>query len=396
MGASRARLSQSGGVLHRSARVIAVVLGATAVASFWMPGAASAASASCQPGSGPPCQQSFFQIDKTTGKVVAALALPGGNKEGADYDGVDCQTGGSGHCYLAADHSGFLLMTFSSFTCDPKTAETPIGTSATFTIDAMANDPANGNLYAVVGSQLKVVDRTTGALTDTSSWLGDAAGASGTVELSHVTAMTFDPATGHLFGVESLGSQALLFKIDPATGGVVHDGFGSGLDYVTIAADGGRGDVFGIVVSGGTMYATMSLNDADPHLATVNPATGATKDVGSEGVPLVEGLTTDSSGQLFGLSGSGGAVVGTLPCPTPDGPSTPPATTPPAVSPASATAPAQVLGLQVDKPGQTPKAILPVTGSNTLPMLLVAAACFVLGALALRASRGEPARHAGR
>ena len=87
----------------------------------------------------------------------------------------------------------------------------------------------DGRLYAVVGSQLKVVDQSTGVLTDTSAWLGVASGPSGDEELAHVTAATFDPATGNLFGVESRGSQpSLLFKIDAATGGVIHGGFGTG------------------------------------------------------------------------------------------------------------------------------------------------------------------------
>src|ERR1700738_4807283 len=89
---------------------LSALLVIAAAAGVWPPGAASAPTVNCQPGSGPPCQQAFFQIDKTTGKVVAAVAIPGGKHEGADYEGLDCQTGGAGHCFLAADHTGFLLM----------------------------------------------------------------------------------------------------------------------------------------------------------------------------------------------------------------------------------------------------------------------------------------------
>ena len=358
------------------------------MAAAWTPGAAPAATVDCRPGSGPPCQQAFLQIDKATGKVVAAVALPGANVEGADYDGLDCQTGGSGHCFLAADHAGFLLMTFSSFTCDPTTAATPIGTSIPPTIDTMAFNKANGKLYVVIGSQLEVVDQSTGVLTDTSTWLGVASGASGDEELAHVTALTLDPATGNLFGVESRGSRpALLFKIDAGTGGVVHDAFGAGLDYIEIAPLGGRNEVYGIVVSGGTMYATMSLNDADPHLARVDMASGATSDIGSEDVPLVEGLTTDSTGNLYGLSGSGGTVVGPLPCPTPPPTPTPTPTPAPTVSPATVAQPppAEVLGFQTSRPPAAGRT-LPVTGANTLPLVALAAVCLVVG-LALSRSR---------
>ena len=375
-------------------RLLLVCLGIGAVAAAWTPGPASAAPIDCHPGSGPPCEQAFFQIDKVTGKVVAAVALPGGNQEGADFDGLDCQTGKLGQCFLAADRQGFLLMTFGSFTCDPKTATMPIGTAALPTIDTMAFDPANGTLYAVVGSQLKVVDQATGALTDTSAWLGVASGASGDEELAHVTALTFDPATGNLFGVESRGSKpSLLFKIDAGTGSVIHDAFGAGLDYVEIAPVGGRNEVYGIVVSDGTMYATLSLNDADPHLAKLDMATGATSDIGPEGVPLVEGLTTDSTGRLYGLSGSGGTVVGTLPCPAPSPTPTPPPTptSPPSIAPVASPPPGQVLGLQESQAPAVGKA-LPTTGGNAAPLLAIAAVCLALG-LALTRSRARSARY---
>src|SRR5205807_1648807 len=234
--------------------------------------------------------------------------------------------------------------------------------------------------YAVVGSQLKVVDQATGALTDTSAWLGVASGASGDEELAHVTAATFDPATGNLFGVESRGSHpSLLFKIDAGTGGVIHDAFGAGLDYVEIAPVGGRNEVYGIVVSGGIMYATVSLNDADPHLAKLDMATGATSDIGPEGVPLVEGLTTDSTGSLYGLSGSGGTVVGTLPCPAPSPTPTPtvtPAPPPPSLVPITPSPPGAVLGIQFSPTPPVGKA-LPVTGGNAVPLVALAAVCLV-------------------
>jgi hypothetical protein len=374
-----------------------------AVAAAGIPGAASAATVNCRPGSGPPCQQAFLQIDKATGKVVAAVALPGGNNEGVDYDGLDCQTGGSGHCFLAADHAGFLLMTFSLFACDPKTATTPIGTSIPPTIDTMAFNKANGKLYVAIGSQLKVVDQSTGVLTDTSAWLGVATGASGNEELAHVTALTFDPATGNLFGVESRGSQpSLLFKIDAGTGGVIHDAYGAGLDYIEIAPLGGRNEVYGIVVSGGTMYATMSLNDADPHLARVDMATGATSDIGPEDVPLVEGLTTDSTGNLYALSGSGGMVIGPLPCPTPSPtpsptptPTVTPTVTPPApsIAPPASVPPTEVLGFQASRPPAVGKT-LPVTGIDAMPLVALAAVCLVVG-LALSRSGAAGSRTDG-
>lgn len=367
-------------------RALAVSLGALILAGAAAAGAGPAlaqAAPACAPGSGAPCQQAFFQISKTTGAVTAAVSLPGANVEGQDYDGVVCQGAGPGKCFVAADRGGFLLMTFSSFVCNPTTAVTPLGLTAAFTIDTMAFDPATSKLYASVGAQLNVVDQATGTLTPTSAWLGHAAGADGTVEVDQLSALTFDPATRDLFGVVPQGARpSLLVRIDPATGEIVPGSFGAGLDYVAIVPDGGRTEVPGIAVVGGTMYATMSLYDSSPRLATIDMATGASHDIGAQGVPSVGGLTADSAGNLYGVSGTGGAVIGALPCPAP-APPAPPAQAAPVVV---ATSPAgAVLGVQEVKDPAKPG--LPFTGFNSIPVAIIALACWLLGAAAMLAER---------
>lgn len=334
-----------------------------------------------------PLQQAFLQISKSTGKVTAAVALPGGNLEGEDYDGVECQGAGPGTCFLAADHHGFLLMGFSSFTCNPTTSETPIGTVGDFTIDAMALDTATDTLFVSVGDQLERVDRTTGALTATTDWFGHIDGAEGPVEVDSLAALGFDRSGTTLLGVAAESDNtSLLVHIDPSTGAVVHDAFGPGTDYVTIAADGGRGEVRGIAVVDSVMYATISRGDTDSHLATVNMVTGAVSDIGSQGVPSVGYLTADAAGNLYGVSGTQGDPINSLPCPTP-----PPALAP-TVAPTMAqlppaepvVAPEQVLGVQHAK---TPPALpLPFTGFDLLPLVFSAAACLVFGGSALLVS----------
>jgi len=137
----------------------------------------------------------------------------------------------------------------------------------------------------------------------------------------------------------------------------------------------------------------MSLNDADPHLARVDMATGATSDIGPEGVPLVEGLTTDSTGSLYGLSGSGGTVVGTLPCPAPSPTPTPtvtPAPPPPSLVPITPSPPGAVLGIQFSPTPPVGKA-LPVTGGNAVPLVALAAVCLVAGLVLTRSRARRPA-----
>jgi hypothetical protein len=382
-------------------RVLAVSLGLMILAGAGAIGAGPAAaqavpqaSAACPVGSSAPCQQAFFQISRTTGAVTGAVALPGGNVEGQDYDGVVCTGAGTGTCYLAADHNGFLLATISSFACNPVAKETPIGTAADFTIDSMAYDPANSTLYATVGDQVSTINQSSGALTQTSTWMGDAAGGSGTVELDKLDALTYDAASGDLLGVVDQGTRSpLLVHLDPATGGVVHNAFGSGVDYVTVGADGPRTEIDGVAMVGGTLYASISMNDessTDPHLATLNPSTGAATDIGSAGVPSIGGLTADTAGNLYAVSGTGGAVINTLPCPSATPPVEPRPVSPAgAVAPAATVAggPASVLGVQVAKPGQPAEPTLPVTGFDAFPIALVAAACLIAGAALLGASR---------
>jgi hypothetical protein len=360
------------------------LLGAAAVIGAGPAGAATPPpSTPCAIGSSAPCQQAFFQVSKASGAVTGAIALPGSNVEGQDYDGVVCQGAGPNQCFLAGDRNGFLLMTFNSFACNPVASETPVGAPAGFTIDAMAWDPATTTLYAAVGDQLSTVDTKTGALTQTSDWMGHAAGPKGAVELDRLDALAYDPASGDLLGVVDQGNASpLLVRLDPATGGVVHNAFGSGDDYVTVQPVGGRSMVTGLVVTGGTAYLAIGNNDAtttDAHLATMNLATGATTDIGAFGVPSVGGLTADSSGNLFAVAGSGGAVVQSLPCPSP----TPAAA---GTSPASA-----VLGVQANKPGLPVEPTLPVTGLDVFPLALVAAACLAAGAGTLALSRRRPA-----
>ena len=333
-------------------------------------------------------QQAFLQIDKSTGAVTAAAALPGGNLEGEDYDGVECQGAGAATCFLAADHHGFLLMGFSSFTCNPTTAETPIGTVADFTIDAMALDTATNALFASVGDQLEVVDRTSGTLTPTKDWFGRVDGAAGPLEVDSLAALGFDLSTNRLYGVVAAGDNtSLLVQIDPSTGAVVDGAFGTGTDYVTVARDGGRGEVRGIAVVNSVMYATISLGDTDPHLATVNMVTGATSDIGSQGVPSVGYLTADAMGNLYGVSGTQGDPVSSLPCPTPPPRSAPVTAAPPAAAPV--VAPEQVLGLQQVKAPPPAAPLLPSTGLDLVPLVFSAVACLVFGAAALLASRAS-------
>lgn len=367
------RLRVSVGALFLAGTVALLAAPASAAPGPQDPAHPASAATACPIGSGAPCTQAFFQISRDTGQVTGAIALPGGNVEGEDYDGVVCTGAGPGKCFLAGDREGFVLMTFNSFSCNnPVATEAPVGTPATFTVDAMAWDPVASTLFAAVGDQLNTVDTATGAFTQTSAWMGDATGPEGTVEIDQLDALAFGPASGNLLGVVDRGHNSpLLVQLAPATGAVVHNAFGPGDDYVVVAPDGPYSAVTGLVSADGITYVELSSQDAnasDPHLAVLDTETGVTADIGAAGVPSVGGLTADDRGNLYGVSGTGGAVVTNLPCPVPVPPAAPivigTGVTAPAPAPSGPAT--QVLGTQLVKQPARPKGSLPFTGFNTI------------------------------
>jgi hypothetical protein len=163
-----------------------------------------------------------------------------------------------------------------------------------------------------------------------------------------------------------------------------------------------RNEVLGLTFVGGTLYASISdVNDANPNLATIDPTTGAVSDIGPHGVDYVGAITADAGGQIYAIAGTRGANITPLPCPSPT-PTTPsptptgPTPTPThSVTPSTSPSPSLSIGparsSQTPSPGtsvlglsQTRGRTLPVTGSNALPFVLVAAMCYAVGAVALK------------
>lgn len=369
------------------------------------PATAAGTTPVCPTPPGNPCQ-AFFHVDKTTGKVSAAIPLKGGNAEGQDYDGVECHGAGAGKCYLAADFSGFSLLNLDAFNCDPSANETPIGKPPMTVVVGLAWDSNNSMLYTLSDAgQLYTVNTSTGALTAVGGGGLDITG-------NGVAAMAYDPASDKIYLSQDTGNPNpyKLTRVDPATG--VQD---ASYGPVTLGTDnaGGvtRNEVLGITFVGATLYATISdVNDANPNLATINPTSGAVTDIGTQNVNYVGSLSADAGGQLYAIAGTRGANITPLPCPSSPTPSSPPPTTPPPSSPPPSSPPptsppptsppasvspsaslsiapaafspspsTSVLGLQISK-----KPVLPVTGSNSLPLVLFAAMCYLFGAVALK------------
>lgn len=215
-------------------------------------------------------------------------------------------------CYLVADGGGGaggndLLTRIDTADFNPSTNETSIGGgTGTSSIEAIAWNSASGILYAANAGQLGTVSTSTGVFTPSSSTFGTGNGAFGAVSFTDVDGLTYDAATGVLYGAESESGTDVLFQINMATGAYVPNAFGAGTDYVPIVPVSGNNITDDIAVdpTTGVMYASVNNGGSTDRLIIINKLTGATTDVGIITVPDIEGLGTDANGQLWGTSGT--------------------------------------------------------------------------------------------
>ena len=387
---------------------VAVIMGMLALAGMWYarPGPAAAQTAPvCAVGT-TACQQALLTVDKGTGAATGKVLIPGDNTENNHNDSLECHGPSDGKCYLAIGSNGIgILETVSITSCNttPTGNVTKIGGTGN-RYNAVAIDAANGTLYGVVGTQFGSISTVSGTFTAIGSGLGGNFGDASDLILG----MAWDSTAGNFLASvdQSHGNAASeLIRIDPATGKVVKGAFG-GKDSITVVPDNGRSQVSGIVWVGNTLYAAVSAGDVGGHLEKLDAATGGLTDIGVFGteIPKVRSLSADAKGTLFGLTGTAGGFVQPLPCPTPTASPTP--TPPPPPPPPVQVAPVQVqqtqpppeptpspstsvLGVQVNR-----QPTLPVTGSNALPLLLLALMCYVFGAFALKAASKPKASHA--
>ncbi len=189
-------------------------------------------------------------------------------------------------------------------------ASVPIGPLGTLDVESAAFGLDGATLYAVNGGQLGVVNLTTGTFTALPNPIGSGDGSAGTVLLSDIDSLTFDPLTGILYGVHrTVGANTpdLLFIINPLSGALVTDTFGVGIDYVAIPVILGLESIDDIAIdpADGQLYG-IANDDATGHgdrLVKIDKVTGAISDVGPFGVIDVEGLSFHNDGTLFASTG---------------------------------------------------------------------------------------------
>ena len=215
-------------------------------------------------------------------------------------------------CYVVADGTvdardgdgPDLLTSVVRADLDAATNETNIGTgTGTFNVEAIALQPGTGVLFAADAGTLGVIDITTGVFAPLGE-IGTGTGDEGEVEFDDVDGLSFDPATGFLYGTQrEVPGEDLLLRIDPVTGAAVAGAF-AGADYAVIPAVADLPDIDDIAIDpvDGTMYAIANDDGRRDRLVTIDKATGASTEIGVLEAQDVEGLGF-ASGQLIGTTG---------------------------------------------------------------------------------------------
>lgn len=197
------------------------------------------------------------------------------------------------------------------------------------TVENMAYNPVNGVLYAANGSgQFGSINTTTGVWTligSIGSGFGDLEDAD-TLNDDQVTVTDIDglaylqtgPSTVRLFAVMRRAADPadLLFELNPTTGALLPDAFGSGIAYVRLTIVGNF-DVDDISFQPGTnvLYGIANNDGGNDRLCTIDytqPGAGAmtaigtqlTNTTGSVQVTDMEGLSFTADGALFGTTGN--------------------------------------------------------------------------------------------
>lgn len=217
----------------------------------------------------------------------------------------------TGVCYAVADNGGTFGNEDALVTLDPVTGEVvEIGRTGSNEIEAIAFAPAGGTLYAADEEELGTLNLATGAFTAIGPEFGEARGAAGTLPIDDMDGLAWDQGASILYGTNrrSGADRDLLVQIDRATGLIVQNAFGAGVDYVVIDGPGVLSDVDDIAVDPftGVMYAASNDGGDGGVLITVNKNTGAGTLVGEFGVDDIEGLAFFTDGNLYGSTGKDG------------------------------------------------------------------------------------------
>lgn len=190
------------------------------------------------------------------------------------------------------------------------------GTQGFNAIEAIAYDPVNDILYAYNDYEFGYIDQATGTFISINpNFLINENGEYGIILLDDIDGLSYDPVRNVLWATHRFGGLGdVLFQVDPATGTIIPDAFGTGIDYVVVdpIIDPVTGltnnDVDDIAYNPytGVLYAIQNETGTGGALTTIDLTTGTPTIIGSFGVDDMEGLGITYLGELYGTTGDNG------------------------------------------------------------------------------------------
>lgn len=212
-------------------------------------------------------------------------------------------------CYSVSDGTNVL------YTID-KNYGSPVnqvGGTGVCCIEAVTTSVDGLTIYGFNNADWGTIDYNTGAFTYIGS-VGTGDGAQGTVTMDDVDGVAIDGRTLEYFGSDRQNDGApddLLFQFDPATGNIIEDAFGPGIDYVVINTSSLPVspilydiDDMGIDPLDGQIYGVANTAGSNDRLVRIDRTDGTVTDVGRityNGTPLndIESMSFSNDGTLF-------------------------------------------------------------------------------------------------
>jgi len=196
-----------------------------------------------------------------------------------------------------------------------------VGSTGVSDIEAITYDVTSSTIYAVNSTSFGSIDAASGAFTLISN-LGSINGSQyGSILVDDVDGLSYDLINNVIWAsqrIAGLNNNDVVFQIDPATGLVIPNAFGAGLDYISIEEvfDGTVGiDVFdvddlAVNPTTGELFVISNMGGVGGVLSLINTADGSIEEVvGDFSVDDLEGLSFNVSGNFFGTTGGNGPVA---------------------------------------------------------------------------------------
>jgi len=201
---------------------------------------------------------------------------------------------------VAQEGNGTLYSWISS-----PAGNTPIGTLNATEIETMCLSFDGQTIYAADAGIFGTISNVTGAFTVIAT-IGNADGALGNIDLDDVDGMAIIPSNGYIMATHRRSSDNdLLFVINPITGTVEKNYFGSGVDYREIVGALQDMDDIAFHPTTNELYgvSTVSNSTTFDRIVLIDQYLGTVSTISNLPTCDIEGLTFNNAGVLYGSSG---------------------------------------------------------------------------------------------